>query len=135
MKTVSQYREDIKSLMKKSADIDAQATAENRELTDAELLLKNEILDTVEDLNSQVVTLTRQDRMNALLDAPEAPVTVLKNKKIEAPKGDNKDRFASLGQQLVSIIKAFAPERHVDPRLYNAATGLGETVPSDGGLR
>jgi hypothetical protein len=48
MKTISQYREDIAALMKKAADMAAKATVENRDLTDGELSIKNEMMDTVE---------------------------------------------------------------------------------------
>jgi len=51
MKTVTQYKEDIKALLKKSSDIDAQCVNENREHTEAELALKNEILDTVDEFS------------------------------------------------------------------------------------
>ena len=47
MKTLSQYREDIKNLMQKIADIDAKCVNESFEITEAELALKNELLDTV----------------------------------------------------------------------------------------
>lgn len=135
MKTISTYKEDIKNLMKKSGDIDAQAIAENRELTEAELALKNEILDTVEETQKIVVTLERQERMTALFEKPEAPQTTPKGKvKIEV--GDDratKDKFSSFGQQLFAVINAGCAGGHVDPRLYNA-TGLNESKPSDGGF-
>jgi hypothetical protein len=56
MKTVSQYKEDIKNLMKKVGDIDAKCTAENREPVESEITLKNEILDTVEELRQIINT-------------------------------------------------------------------------------
>jgi hypothetical protein len=133
MKTLSQYREDIKNLMKKAADIDAQATNENRDLNDSEILLKNEILDTVEDLSKTVKTMERQDRVSKVLEGSDGPESVPKNKKVEQP-GKDRERFSSLGQQMVSIIEAGRPGGRVDPRLYNAASGLNETVPSEGGL-
>ena len=132
MKTVTQYKDDIKNLMKKATDIDAQATAENRDLKDDELLLKNEILDTVEELTNMVKTLDRQERVNRALEAPEGVVTVPKNKKTDPP--ENRDRFTSFGQQLVATMRAGQPGGSIDPRLFNAATGLGESVPSDGGF-
>jgi len=68
MKTISQYKEDIKSLMKKTADMDAKAINENRDLIDSEISLKNEILDTVEEINKTVATLERQERVNTMLE-------------------------------------------------------------------
>jgi HK97 family phage major capsid protein len=133
MKTISQYREDIKSLKKKGDDIEAKATAENRDLLDTELALMNEIGDATDDLMKMVATLERRDRTARVLDAPEAPLTVPKNTKGIAP--ENKDRFASFGQQMSAVMLAGRPGGKVDPRLYNAAaSGLSETVPSDGGF-
>ena len=75
MKTLTQYREDIKNLMKKAADIDAKCVAENREITEGELALKNEMLDTVEDINKIVAAMARQDRIARALEAPEPAQT------------------------------------------------------------
>ena len=71
MKTISQYREDIKALMEKSAALDTKALNENRDLTESELALKNELLDAVEDTHKIVATLERQERMHAKLKVPE----------------------------------------------------------------
>ena len=135
MKTITQYREDVKNLMTKAADMDAKATAENRDLTEAEISLKNEILDTVEEITKTISALERQERINDLLDKPEPAVSVPKGKvKIEV--GDDrasKDKFSSLGQQLFAVINAAKMGGNVDPRLYNAS-GLNETVPSEGGF-
>ena len=49
MKTVTQYREDIRVLMAKSASIDATCVNDNRDLTKDELTYKNEIMDTVKE--------------------------------------------------------------------------------------
>ena len=133
MKTIGQYKEDVKNLMKKSTDIDAKATAENRELAEAELALKNEILDTVEDLNKIVSTLERQDRINTSLSATAGAVTVQRN--TTARTAEDKERFGSFGQQMAAVMNASRPGGQIDPRLYNAAaSGLSETVPSDGGF-
>jgi len=134
MKTIGQYKEDVKNLMKKSADIDAQATTEGRELTEAELSLKNEILDTVEDLNKTVSTLERQDRINASLSGTPGPVTVQRTTPAARPI-ENKEKFGSLGQQMVAVVNASRRGGTVDPRLFNvAADGLNYTVPSEGGF-
>jgi HK97 family phage major capsid protein len=136
MKTLTQYREDIRNLMKKASDIDAKATMENRDLLEAELALKNEILDTVEDLTKTVQTMERQDRMSAILEAPQAALTVEKNHALSAYQvaDKNKDSFTSLGQQMAAVFHAGQPGGTVDPRLFNAASGLNESVPSEGGF-
>lgn len=138
MKTVTQYKEDITALMKKAADIDAQCVNENREPTSAELTLKNEILDTVQEYRDIVKTMERQDRMKDSLENPDDALTVSKDAKIEVDGNREKDRFGSLGEQMAAVYRAGlvgkAPGGSVDPRLFNVATGLGETVPSDGGF-
>ena len=133
MKTISQYKEDIKALMAKSADIDAQCVAETREPRSDELALKNEILDKVQELQGIVKTLERQENLQNALTKPQEPLTVPKDAKIEV-KDRKQDRFSSLGEQLACIMRAGTPGGSVDPRLLNAASGLGESVSSDGGF-
>jgi HK97 family phage major capsid protein len=134
MKTSTQYKDDIKSLMKKVSDIDVKATVENRDLFDSEVSLKNEILDTVEELNKTVKILDRQERVNRSLETSEDPISVPKNRKMEPPE-NKKDKFNSLGEQLACVMRAGVPGGHADPRLFNAAaSGLNESVQSDGGF-
>lgn len=134
MKNITEYRAEIKALMKQSTDVDAKATVENRELTDQELSWKNDILDEVQKINNTVATLTRQERMNTILEAPEGAKTV-ENKVVRSAEAEKKDRFSSLGQQMVAVVNAGRPGGHTDPRLFNAAaSGLNETVQSDGGF-
>ncbi len=135
MKTVSQYKEDIKSLMKKVADMDAQAIAENRDPNGSEVTLKNEILDTVDELNRTVKTLERQERVSNSLEASVGSVTMPRPTTDIPSARDKKDKFQSLGQQMVAVVNAGRPGGGIDPRLYNAAaSGLSETVQSDGGF-
>jgi HK97 family phage major capsid protein len=136
MKTISQYREEIKALMKKAGDIDAKVTAENRDFTDAELTLKNEIFDTVEDLRKMIGSMERQERIRTALEAPEGgPVT---KPSLQSQKKDDRpqDRFTSLGHQMAAVMQAGRPGGHADPRLFRAAegSGLSQSVPSDGGF-
>lgn len=133
MKTLTQYRDDIKNLMKKVTDIDTQCTVENREITEAELALKNEILDTVEDLRKIVLAMDRQERLSAALEAPNHAVTV-ENKIRPTITVSEKEKFKSLGEQMAAVMTAGRPGGHVDPRLFNAATGLGESVQTSGGF-
>jgi len=136
MKTVTQYKEDIKALMKKAADIDAKCVAENRDPVEAELTLKDEILDTVKHYQTIINSMERQERMASELERPQERVTK------PAPQDDghsriemrDKDKFKSLGEQMAAIMRAGSPGGTVDPRLYNAATGMNETVSSDGGF-
>jgi len=139
MKTITQYKEEIKALRKSAGDLNAKATQENRDLLPEELSLKNEILDKVEELENIVSTLEREERITARLEKPPAPETKPKPQKTDGVVVgiDNRtqDRFQSFGQQLMAVISASRPGGHVDPRLFKgAATGLSEGIPSDGGF-
>ena len=136
MKTISQHREEIKALMKKAADMDVKCTHENRDPTEAELALKTDLMDQVEESQKILATMERQDRLERHLEAPaNAPVTK-PGPAAQAPLDrGNRDKFTSFGQQLQAVMHAGLPGGHVDPRLFNAAaSGLNETVPSDGGF-
>lgn len=136
MKTISQYKEDVKALMAKSGDIDAKAMGENRDLNEAELSLKNEILDTVEEITKTINTLERAERMQAMLEKTDGPQTRQRAGSSVVVGDDlaSKQKFGSFGEQLMAVKNAAMPGGKVDPRLYNAASGLGETVPADGGF-
>lgn len=132
MKTLSQYREDIKSLMKKVADIDTKATNESRDLIGAELALKNEIFDEIEELKNTVTTMERQEYISTALNASGTPITVENSRAVSTLR--NQDRFHSFGEQLAAVMVAGRPGGIVDPKLFNAASGLSESVPSEGGF-
>lgn len=135
MKTITQYKADIDALMRKCADIDAQAINENRDLTEAELTLKNEMLDTVEEFQRTVATLERQERVKNGLEKPEPPVTAENRRAALSLQIKDKETFGSLGEQMAAVMIAGQPGGRVDPRLFNAAaSGLNETVGSDGGF-
>lgn len=42
--------------------------------------------------------------------------------------------FGSLGEQLLAVYQSSMPGRATDPRLFAVASGMNETVPSDGGF-
>ena len=134
MKTITQLKDDLKALMKASADIDAKATSDNRGLSDAEKNLKHELLDKVEEITSEIKVRERELRISDAIASPEDAVTVPKNADVRVKNDKGRDRFNSLGEQLGAIINAGKPNGHVDPRLHNAASGLNETVGSEGGF-
>lgn len=139
-KTLSQYRDDIARLMKKVGDIDARCVNENRDITESELALKNELLDGVEELRKIVMAQERQERIHRELSEPE-PVRSKPgsdgNSKAAAREERKQDRFSTFGEQMAAVMRAGMPGGTVDPRLHNvraAASGLSEMVPSDGGF-
>jgi HK97 family phage major capsid protein len=69
----------------------------------------------------------------------EAPVVPMGSedtpKQAAERKGaDTPDGFESFGDQLTAVVRAGLPNGQRDPRLRAAASGLNETVPSDGGF-
>jgi len=132
MKTIQVYREELRNLMQKSSDMDARAVAENRNLTEDEVSMKNEILDAVEKHHQMISTLEREESVTAKLLTSGTRETV-SNIKVGEPQS-RKERFKSFGEQMAAIMRAGVPGGTVDPRLRNAASGLNETVPSDGGF-
>jgi HK97 family phage major capsid protein len=133
MKTITQYKEDIANLMKSAGDIDAKCVNENRDPSDSEVALKNEIMDTVEEYKRILGSMERQERIAKELSEPQKAVT--RENTIKDPQKEvrEKDRFNSLGEQLAAVVVAGKPGGKIDPRLYNQ-TGLNETAPSEGGF-
>jgi HK97 family phage major capsid protein len=134
-KTISEYREDVKRLMDKVAGIKLTAVNENRDLSESEIALQNEILDGVDELRKLISVEERAQKTNDELAAPvSAPLS--KPRPSEAKMEERKDRFSSIGEQFMAVMRAGCPGGTVDPRLRNtrAISGLGETVPSDGGF-
>lgn len=136
MKTLTQYRDDLKALKESLGRIDAKVVAENREPAKEEISLKNEIMDSMDELRQIIQTMEREEVMSAAMSgASMRPITH------GAGPGDNpnpipkKDQFKSFGEQLMAVVSAERSHK-IDPRLYNirAASGLNETVPSEGGF-
>ena len=61
----------------------------------------------------------------------EAPLTV-PNSRHNLRGGSGP--FDNMGSFFKAVAQAGRPGGQIDPRLYNAATGLGESVPSEGGF-
>lgn len=134
MLTITQYREKIGLYMKKLADMNARCAAENREMTEEERSLKKEIMDKVSELQDIVATEERHERLERDLRMPaNAPLTQPRPE--GQPPESRKERFKSLGEQLVAAMRAAQPGSPVDPRLLEVrASGLNESVPSEGGF-
>jgi len=137
MKTISQLQDEIKKYMANAAEFDAIATAQNRNLTEEEIGTKNAIFDRVNLMKREIDSRLEQERLLAELSAPQDAVTQPKPDAagITVPRDSRSgDRFSSFGEQLMAIRNVGCPGGHADPRLFNAATGLNEGTPSDGGF-
>jgi HK97 family phage major capsid protein len=103
------------ALQHRIEDIEQVAFAQGRDLSDKERRLRADCLDGIRDLE---------------LSQPEAALTIERGggRRLTSTLGG----FDSLGEQLVCVAKAQTPGGAPDPRLYNAATGANETIPSEG---
>jgi HK97 family phage major capsid protein len=134
MKTIVEYQDDIRALLKKAEDIDAQVMAEGRDPSDQELAMKNELLSKIEEIKTIMDTAKRQERLKSELLSPEAPKTAPVKARVQVGEDlARTEKFGSFGQMLTAVFQAGLPSGKPDPRLFNA-TGLNETTPSDGGF-
>jgi len=139
MKTITEYQSDIGELMRKLEDLNTVLIHENRDPSDEETRLRNEIMDRVKKVRVIVNSMEREQSLKTDLEKPvHDPIKPEVNENrssITMPDQGRRDSFGSFGEQLIAVMNAGLPERRVDPRLYQArATGMGESIPSDGGL-
>lgn len=110
-------KKQIQQMEKKIADIRNQARTDGRPMNKVEAGIVSELEDAVHDLKMQLPVGDPETRTNS----KHTPARV-------------KGGFNSLGEQLVAVAMAGTPGREPDRRLYNAASGLNETVSSEGGF-
>jgi len=136
MRTITQLREDIKILLTKLGDMRSKCVAENRDPDEDERRTANGYLADVAELES---ILELEMKTQDTIDRTKEPETPPDKPEIDTRKDtkeqEKRDSFASAGEFLQAVMRAGTPGGSVDPRLSTrAATGLGETVPSDGGF-
>ena len=105
----------IDALRRKISDIEALARREGRQLSNVEKGL-------IEEMKAEL-----HDRLSLPATAPQTIQDFGASKRSSGP-------FANLGEQLRAVAQAGIPGGKTDPRLFQAASGLNETVPSDGGF-
>lgn len=136
MKTITQYREDIKALMERIGTIKAKATTENRDLTSDEVNYIKDVNAEIKKLKDMIEALEDTESIHASLERPNRPVTDPRPSDSNSTRERPGDKFASLGEQMAAVVQAGRPGGRIDPRLFRgaAASGLNESVPSDGGF-
>ncbi len=134
MKTITQYREDVKALMQRVDDLHAKATNENRNLIAEEVEYLKEVNGEIASLTDMIKTMEESEKLRDALTTPDQPQTLEKKRPAMSVQFKDKEKFRTLGEQMSAVVRAGMPGGHIDPRLYNAATGLNETSPSDGGF-
>lgn len=119
------------ALIKEMRAILDRADEEKRGLTDVEQAKYDELSAEVDSKAKDIEREERQIQLESNLDEPV--IEPIKNQPAK-PEGRG---FKSLGEQLRAVVNASSPgSRQIDPRLVESrvATGLGETVPADGGF-
>ena len=136
MKTITQIKQDIAAELKKLGDMRALCIAEKRDPSPEEREMATGYLSEIDELEE---ILKLEERSQATINkmnessapADRTPVDTRKEK----TEQEKRDSFASAGEFFQAVMRAGHPGGHVDPRLSTrAATGLSESVPSDGGF-
>lgn len=117
------------------------AKTENRSFTADEETLYAKHETERDDLKAKIDVEEKQAKRQADLEAQEAIVNASAGRTVPPVAIVGKDLaedkpWASFGEQLVAVYRAAAPNATIDPRLNvkNAATGLNESSPSEGGF-
>lgn len=136
MKTVKAIKEDIAIVMRELADMRTLCTSENRQPCAEERAAANEKLDKIDELEAMLALEVRtQGTLDRTKESDTHPDRTPIDTKSEKTRQEKRDNFASHGEFYQAVMRAGAPGGMVDPRLSTrAASGLSETVPSDGGF-
>lgn len=138
MRSAKQLKDDIDILVGKLGKMRALCINENRDPSEEERAIATQYLDEISDLEA---SLDLEERAQATLNRVKNPKTSPDKPPIadadDPSKRDSnkKGEFASPGEFFQAVMRAGRPGGQVDPRLTTrAATGLSESVPSDGGF-
>ena len=134
---LNKLREQREALIVDAEKLLAKADAENRDFNKEELETYGKIEEQLTSVNARIEREERHAEREAQLDhtatkVPGEPASA--PDKREAP-GQKPAGFGNFGEFLMAVRQAAEPGADVDPRLSTrAASGLGESVPSDGGF-
>ena len=136
MKTITQINEEIAIIIKKLGDMRTLCTQEGRDPTPEERDAGNKMLATIDSLEAMKAL---EERTQSTLDRLEGSQTPPDKTNIDTEKRKKeqakRDRFTTAGEFYQAVMRAGQPGGAVDPRLSTrAASGLSESVPSDGGF-
>lgn len=137
MKTITQLKEDIANLMTSVGDTRALCAQENREVKDSEMTAINGWLSDIDAMESQIKleerTQATLDRLATSTVVPEKPAVDTRTSRVAVQ--EKRDHFVTPGEFYQAVMRAGQPGGAVDRRLSTrAASGLNESVPSDGGF-
>ncbi len=134
-----EIREEMQKRAKELGAIKEKAEKENREFTPEEIEKANKLADEIDGFELSLESVLAEERTNDRLESMNA--SQRKPVKPEVKKGRDEERkFRSFGDFLQAVYVAGSGSGQIDRRLIpsimdtRAASGLGEGIPSDGGL-
>lgn len=130
---LKECRDKIKSLFEKIDIMKKKNETDNVEPSAEERKTAIEMLDEIDALEEMAANLEVEARMVSTRDrlskGRREALKVEVDKLAKEQKG-----YRSFGDFLQGVVGYYAAGGQVDPRLLRAATGMGETIPADGGL-
>ena len=139
MLTITEMKAEIESIMTQIGAMRAQADSESREFTPDEEQKVESRLNRVSELEKKIENEQRLEDVRIRLEQAGKPLVKTDPPDPHTIEGrdfriiQKEDRFPTLGDQLIATMH-HARDGYTDPRLLQrAASGLNESVPSDGG--
>ena len=131
MRSEKQLRQEIQMVYDEITAIEEEADLENRERTAHEYKMTDKLLDKMDILKKEFSRVTRMSNYRHLMEDPTDDYKI-----IQDPIELSGDGWSSFGEMLQATIQAGTPGGRVSHKLREsrAASGLNETVPSEGGF-
>lgn len=117
----------IKSKIAEQEALVKAAMDEQRAMTDDEQTKFNTLQVEIDNLEKSIEAAEKLNAQQAKLNTPVSEPIYAQPKKPE-------EGFKNFGDQLAAVVNAARPGGSIDQRLFNAASGANESVPSDGGF-
>ena len=132
--SIEELKLELHKLSRKLDEIRLDDRGDERtEFSDEERREIESILNVQDKIVDQIEFKQKMNQnLKRMSEPTEKPVTHIDT----VDKPDTLSGFNSFGEQIKAVIKAGTEGQRVDPRLYTtrAITGMGETIPSDGGF-
>jgi HK97 family phage major capsid protein len=133
MKNIAEMKQKRAELIKEARSILDTAEKENRTLTDEEEQKLKDLNAEIDKRQTEIEFEERQQRLEAELNIRDSEPT--RTEPQNSNLSGNEGKFRSFGEQMMAVYRAACPNGRVDSRLTTrAASGLSESVPSDGGF-
>lgn len=133
MKTIAEMKQQRAKLIQEARSILQKVESESRTLTDEEETKLKSLNQDIDKRQAEIEFEERQQQLESELEVRDSSPAKPEPKNPDL-NGQEK-RFSNFGEQMLAVYRAAAPSGRVDERLTTrAASGLSETVPSDGGF-